>query len=229
MSFLAKVNDYNVVDIPGTMFRKGFVVADWLRSEIDPLIKGGNLYGGFRAFPASLSRNRMFQESPKVLLVRDPRDALVSQYFSDAYSHALPENDEQAANGRDIFLRKRSEALSTSIDEFVLKHARNLCRVLMDYQGLLSDSSCLTFRYEDVVFTKRDMIGKVIAHFDWSCPDRMIDRILELVDEFPAVEEPKAFVRKVVPGDHLQKLSPATVAKLNDLLKDPLKHFGYSC
>ena len=55
------------------------------------MIVPGRVYGGFRSMPLVFAQSELYRRSRKILLVRDPRDALVSEYFSLAYSHGLPE------------------------------------------------------------------------------------------------------------------------------------------
>nr|MBA3810888.1 hypothetical protein [Caulobacteraceae bacterium] len=43
----------------------------------------------------------------------------------------------------------------------------------------------------------------------------------------PPVEDPSAHVRKVTPGDHVDKLKPATIAALNTRLAPILRDHGY--
>jgi hypothetical protein len=43
----------------------------------------------------------------------------------------------------------------------------------------------------------------------------------------PDEERPTEFVRRVSPGDHIDKLSPATIARLNELLRQPMDLLGY--
>jgi predicted HAD superfamily phosphohydrolase len=44
----------------------------------------------------------------------------------------------------------------------------------------------------------------------------------------PAEENPAQFVRRVTPGDHLEKLDAATIAALDDILHEELRRFGYA-
>jgi hypothetical protein len=43
----------------------------------------------------------------------------------------------------------------------------------------------------------------------------------------PAEENPTEFVRKVVPGDHREKLGIATIRRLDEMLADEMATFGY--
>ena len=78
-------NGYNYVDVAGTLFNKNIKVGEWVKNPaINAIIKGGNVYSGFRNFPAGAWNNPVSLAAKKVLLVRDPRDALVSEYLSNA-------------------------------------------------------------------------------------------------------------------------------------------------
>lgn len=48
------------------------------------------------------------------------------------------------------------------------------------------------------------------------------------MDRRPAQERPDKHVRRVTPGDHREKLQPATIARLNEAFGDVLERFGYS-
>lgn len=221
---MAAENDVAVVDIPGRMFRAGFTVADWSNLDLAPLIRRGNMYSGFRAFPLAFNELEGFAEMPKIFMFRDPRDALVSQYFSDAYSHSIPEGD---GKGRELFLKKRAEALESDINDWVLDKCGALRKTMMDYTGMLSDENCLLLRYEDYVFQKRRLIFKVAKHFGWTMTEGRIEKILKLVDMVPDAEDEKRFIRKAVPGDHVEKLRKDTIRRLNQKLGAVLEAYDY--
>src|SRR5581483_992537 len=108
----------------------------------------GNVYGGFRNYPSGFEQNRFFREGKKVLLVRDPRDALVSEYFSSAYSHSLPSTGGEDGAKADL-LNQRRQALATPIEESVLEHAKSMRRTVAEYLPLARDPNTLVLRYED--------------------------------------------------------------------------------
>src|ERR1022692_845783 len=76
-SDLARVNRCRFVDVGGVFFDANIPAADW-SADVGwlPIVRPGNMYGGFRAMPRALEDQQIFQASPKVLMVRDPRDAL---------------------------------------------------------------------------------------------------------------------------------------------------------
>lgn len=226
ISLLARRNRINLVDVPGTFFRNGFVAADWMATEMAGIMKPGNLYLGFRSFPTSFSETPAFASSLKAFMFRDPRDALVSQYFSDAYSHSVPK-EGVSGRGGEAFMKKRSEALAEDIDNYVIKHARSMGRTLLSFEGMLNDPTCLTLRYEEYVFQKKRLINKILQHFDWSCHPGQIENILKQVDDVPENEDKQRFVRKVIPGDHRSKLKPETIRELDGRLREVLHVFDY--
>lgn len=227
LSYLAARNIVNVVDLPGTFFRKGLVATEWATINLDDLIRPGNLYLGFRAFPPKLADSALFAEGRKVFMFRDPRDALVSQYFSDAYSHAIPAKSESIGSGRDVFLKKRETALSSSIDDYVIKHAKALHNTLDRYTPMLDDPSCLCLRYEDYIFQKRRLIYKIVKHFGWTIKPGQVNALLQIVDTVPQAEDKTRFIRKAIPGDHQEKLTEDTKRKINRILQPILDRYDY--
>jgi len=212
------------VDIPGAFFRSGLTFNHVTTLDFNSLIKPGNIYTGFRAFPTNLAKAPGYEAALKLFMFRDPRDALVSQYFSDAFSHSLPAGDTK---GRELFLKKRDEAKATDINEWVLAKAGSLRRTLLGYQNVLKDDKTLILRYEDYVFQKRRMIRKIQAHFGWNVHGSHIDKIIEDIDFVPEHEDRTRFVRKAIPGDHTVKLSRETIQRLNNRLGDVLELYDY--
>lgn len=225
---LARNNGYHYVDVAGTMFRANISLQAWSSDPaVAEMLAEGNVYGGFRANPALLSGTPFFKEARKVLLLRDPRDALVSEYFSNAYSHKIPEASDAGDSVTKEMSERREQALSTQIDAYVLSRAVKMNRTIMDYESVCRDSQTLLMKYEDVILDKRKLIGLICKHCGWTASDQLIGKILGWADVVPSSEDEKAFVRKVVPGDHVEKLKPETIRELNRLLKPAMDLAGY--
>lgn len=224
VSALAKDCGLNYVDVAGQLFRSGSSVDSW---QFDPAISGlllpGNVLGGFRDYPYGMAAQEKFASAKKILMVRDPRDALVSEYFSNAKTHDIPET----GRSRDEMLRLREEASSQSLAEFVLARAELMQRTLLQYVPMISDPMCLILKYEDVILAKKILIDRICAHFDWNVTPEARSTIINLADVVPKVEDPNNFVRRVIPGDHKEKLSERVIDTLNDRLSESLSRFGY--
>ena len=221
---LAEANGVPVVLLPDAAFAAGYRYPDWNDNpDLFRLLRRGNLYAGFRDAPSGLFGRPAFKAAKKILLVRDPRDALVSEYFSSAFSHRLPDRKAEGS----LIERRREEALRQSVEEYVLAQAKQLNRTIDVYKPLLRDENLKLFRYEDIIFNKPAWIRDMAAHFGWQAPDALVDAIVAKRDIRPAEERPTEFVRKVDPGDHREKLSPEGIARLNAMLSPTWRQLGY--
>lgn len=225
---LAAFNNVNFVKLKEIFFDQNVKGESWLKDPaVNALIAEGNVYGAFRAMPFAFVGNQLFESSRKVLLVRDPRDALVSEYFSNAFSHPIPQASREGDEVTRLMTQQRERALSTSLDQAVTKAAANMNETLMGYAGVRDDPNTRLFKYEDVILDKRRLIEGMCDHFGWNITEKFLSHILSWADVLPQAEDQTAFVRKVVPGDHREKLSPETILNLNRILKSSMDLFAY--
>lgn len=216
-------NQAHAVDIPGKMFQEGYRYIDWNTPSLRGLCWPGNIYIGFRDAPTALYGDPVFTRGRKILMVRDPRDALVSEYFSNAYSHLMPETGAEEST----LAKERIAARQATIAEYVCKRSAHLDATVEQYAPLLEDPTVKLIRYEDVILNKREWIKDIAAHFEFNIDDTLVDNILGWADVVPDAENEKAFVRRVVPGDFRNKLSPELIKQIEDGLSDIWEKFGY--
>lgn len=221
---LADMNAVRYVDVAGKLFEKGVTVPSWQNDAgMQALLHGGNLFGGFRNAPLGLVGHDLVAGAPKILLVRDPRDALVSDYFSSAFSHSLPEGGDE----RDVLLAARSSALRATIGEWVLRRAPGFRQTMRDYDPFLAMPGMRVYRYEQAILDKGWFLRDACRHFGWQVTDHQVSLILGWADVMPEEEKPTQFVRKVRPGDHRDKLDDRTIAALNEIFAAELDAFDY--
>lgn len=225
---LAKRSGRHFLDVAGTFFQAGVPEHDW---RTDPavlrLVVAGQLHGGFRAMPTVFAQSPLWRPARKILLVRDPRDALISEYFSTAYTHSLPR--AQAGGGlRASFLAEREAARRASVEAYVLTKAATLNRTMMEYEAAARDPATRVFRYEDVILRKREWVRAIEAHYGWApAVESYLDDMMGWADVVPQEERPDQFIRRVLPGDHKEKLSAKAIAQLNAMLAPSMRLFGY--
>jgi hypothetical protein len=221
---LADMNGVNFVDIPGVLFQKGHKVPEWQRdAALCTLVRPGNLYGGFRNFPFAIQGHEIFAASKKVLQVRDPRDALVSEYFSNAHSHSLP----TSGAAREDLIKLRQEALASDIENYVRRTAPRFKQTLREYLTLKPGQDLKILRYEACIMRKRELLKELCSFFGWTATEAQLDAIVGWADIVPAEERPTEFIRRVRPGDHVEKLRPRAIKYLNELFAEEMAHFGY--
>ena len=78
-----------------------------------------------------------------VFVVRDPRDMIISNYFSMKYSHAIIHDDIKKTRTRYLDMNL-DDGIESNINNFENVHARYLC----EWQKLLDDPSVLFLSYE---------------------------------------------------------------------------------
>jgi hypothetical protein len=213
-----------IIDVAGRLFQAGVRVNQWRHDPaLSDIFLPGNIYGGFRDAPFALFEQPIFASARGILLVRDPRDALSSEYFSNAFTHSLPA--EGAA--REQMLKEREAALSASIEEFARTNAMRFRLTMREYLPLLSHPGFKIYKYEEAIMDKAWFLRDSADFLGLPVTDEQIGLILGWADVKPETERPTQFIRRVTPGDHKTKFSPALIADLNDIFADELVKFGY--
>ena len=214
------------VSIPDTLFKEGIFEKDWEKDEgILNLISSGRIYYGFRHLPEILLNESVrLRDKKSILLVRDPRDALVSQYFSYGgkyVSHMLLSKNKEA------FLKDRQATSHMDIDQYVLLAAGDYLNKLKRYKENLNFDNVLLFKYEDIYIDKRKFLSGIFLHFGITVESSLLDKIAAKNDVRPELEDVTKHIRKGAPGDHVNKLLPGTISKLNAIYAETCAWFGY--
>ena len=160
-----------------------------------------------------------------VLVVRDPRDILVSDYFSIAYSHAIPDGEK-----KEVYLARREAALAASIDEHVLQNAERLRAVFQKYEEHLFPvcPGVHVARYEDMVEDFAPWLDALLAACGLEINNTVRRQLIATHEaRRPKGENIHKHLRKGMPGEHREKLQPATLERLNTIFELPLSRFNY--
>ena len=206
--------------IAKTAFNQGVEEGNFNADICELFAPRGYGFYGFRYLPPYLKGFDLSQFK-KFLLVRDPRDILVSHYFSMKKSHAIPEGEMG-----NRLLQQRQNIQSLNIDEYALSKAQIFDKIFKSYITI-DDSLLKVFKYEDIVFNKSAWIEDILRFLDFNLATDKIEAIASRHDIFPNVEKPDSHIRKVTPGDHKDKLKPETIKKLNDIFAPVLAKYGY--
>lgn len=168
-----------------------------------------------------VSRSDFVRDRRLVCLIRDPRDILVSSYYSFGFSHGLSPDPEFARHQRE----HRDWAQSKTVDEYCLQRAPAMNEIFQRLGELLETAGDATLlRYEDMID-------------DWESFAPKLSRCLELDEHALQIlyrrsrprkrENLQRHRRSGRPGGFREKLSPDTVAELDRILGDVLDRFGY--
>lgn len=214
------------ISIPEVAFKQGIPTELWeTNDELNSVIQDGYCYRGFRHYPDFLEKNKLINERKKILLVRDPRDAIVSAYFSFAKSHRLPKSGQLLED----MVKSRQVLQSVAIEDYTLSRASKVKEAFNKYnQYLTKDSLLKIYRYEDIIFNKFEWIKSMSSFLNLSLEDRKIHKIAQNNDIIPDKEDVEQHIRKAKPGDHKEKLSSECISKLNEILVDILERYNYN-
>ncbi|MBU2582668.1 MAG: hypothetical protein KJ622_13215 [Alphaproteobacteria bacterium] len=128
------------------LLRRGSSNIEDSQADLDSVFEySGVVYGGFRSFPEILRNSPTFATSNRIVMVRDPRDILVSLDFSHAYSHTVPESGVARQRAEDM----RQRALRTGIDDYAVENAKSVRTHLLNLGELLfrQDNACALRRF----------------------------------------------------------------------------------
>lgn len=162
----------------------------------------------------------------RIFHVRDPRDMLVSEYFSFGWSHPTTESQGTELSDR------RKEIQEMSIDDYVLNQPQfsswpleEKFRPLVERD--LSHQSEVLVKYETMVTRFPVWVADVIRPFGFRFPRIAAARLAwKYRNEFKPTGK-TSHKRAVVPGDFRRQLRPQTIAVLNDRFGDVLEKYGY--
>jgi hypothetical protein len=191
---------------------------------------------------------RFFVDIPQVddynilLHLRDPRDVLVSMFFSYCFIHA---GEIEANTGY------RREVAERGIDAFVLDKVSETCNALRGDYGtgghvedlignlparyavyldrLLGKPNVILVKYEDMVTDYGGWLKRFIAPFPLADKPAVIEQLVSRsANFFPARRtDVMTHVRHVTPGDYKAKLQPATIERLDEVFARVLAALGY--
>jgi hypothetical protein len=180
------------------------------------LQKHGYFYGAFRSFYP-------FPDIDKfkiILVLRDPRDVLTSFYFSTLYNHPLSSKDLHD---------DRKKYANYTIDDYVLELAPAMQKNYKAYcENLLNKHNVLFLKYEDMITNFKPWLKKLNTFIGVGDNKEQIEQIVQSTSFKVDKEDPKSFIRNVKAGDHLRKLKPETIEKLNEIFYSELKTLNYA-
>ncbi|MCF6263989.1 MAG: sulfotransferase [Xanthomonadales bacterium] len=212
----------NYVNVPtfslfNSAFDQGVHTSEIQEDSLKLFKKTGYVYTGFRHFPLF---NMDIKGAPVVWLVRDPRDILVSLYYSILKSHVIPK-------GLVSLVKSRKATEKTDINQFVLNRAKTFNQQFQRYQKMLVSSDLKIYKYEDVIYEKEIWLTDIIAKLGIEYNPRLVRNIARDFNILPKKENNNKHIRQVHPGNHTTKLESQTIQELNKVLSEFLTCFGY--
>jgi hypothetical protein len=154
-------------------------------------------------------------------MVRDPRDVLVSSYYSFGFTHRLSRVDEI----RETQQKFRDEIQTTNIDDYVLNHSEQIEDGYRRVAALRE--ACprhIVLRYEDMIDDWQTFADGLTTYVDLK--PSVLDELYRLSRPKPT-EDSTSHHRSGKTGDFERKLSARTIVQLNARLAGILRDYAY--
>ena len=219
----------NHADINGYAFDTDFPFLDHLSAEEmeryqHVFKKKGYLYSTFGGMVEGIPELEKYRI---VFFIRDPRDILVSSYYSQAFSHVVP---DKTGSKHDGFMKRREWARASTIDEYALTESIKVNSILEKYCNLLLKPYRNTYvtTYEDMIADFSRWLDALLKYCELTISDGLRSKIISDNSHLrPMTEDVQKHLRKGVAGDYKEKLQPATIQQLNRTFAAALELFGY--
>lgn len=160
----------------------------------------------------------------RIFHLRDPRDMIVSEYFSFGWIHA---DDD------DLLEARRREIQQMSIDDYVIGQSEQSTWPLeKKYLPLINynfDPQRETVvKYNQMVTNFPRWCAKVVAAYGFRFPKLLTLRLAwRYRNEFKTSAESMQHKRRITPGDFREKLKPETIKILNRRFEAVLERFEF--
>lgn len=163
-----------------------------------------------------------------ILSIRDPRDILVSSFYSTAFSHDVP---PITSNKREAFIEKRALTKKMGIDQFAIEESNRVYSTFSNYHEMLNrkENNVTVVKYEDMITNHENWLNKLVSNTDIELSLKLKKSFINNYKKTRIKKENKySHNRKGKSGDFKEKLSPSTIKFLNEKFEMLLKFYGYN-
>lgn len=208
------------LDLAGYIWNmKAAPVYEYIQEHSSLIRPTGHIYVPLREYV----RVGRLEEFRPIVMVRDPRDVLVSHFYSIAYSHNLPAHPYRRAQ----FASERERVKTMEVDDYVLEQLNHFRNTFAHYASL-ADRGAPVLRYEDMILRFDQWLADLGRALGIECDERDLEVLKEMSG---AGEKPTGDVFKHVrnrqPGEHNERLSRATISVLDEQFEGILRRLGY--
>lgn len=161
-----------------------------------------------------------------IFFLRDPRDVLVSAYYSFGYSHGRPENAKHKKKAQ----ARRAAIKNKSIDEFAIEEARNWVVPLYESYAELRETSAshLFLSYDFYIEDPSSFITEICDYLAIDIDMSEKKKLIDLASPIQENLQPERHQRSGRSRQFLSELKGETIDELNEILENVLLHWRFS-
>lgn len=205
LSKLLLLNNFKIKNIAGESFNSSFDEEEYCINSMYA-VKDNHYYGCFRGPYAN--KLPTLNDLKIIIQVRNPLDCLVSAYFSFTNSHILPPDTLK----RKDFIERSKIILEQGIDKFCLNEINGYIERFKVIDSIVSKHPDFKLLYyEDMVLDNSNWQREIINFVGSDiCYEDFQQNIGDMFS-IPLNEDINVHKRKVLPGDHIDKLKLSTI------------------
>ena len=176
---------------------------------------------------AALTFERCLDSSELRLVaqVRDPRDCIISLYYSLIYSHPPPAQGP----AKEKYQRNLAVTQSADLETFVRKQARQYAVRMHVLQDVFQRAqNGILLRYETMVGAPPEWLSALCEFLRIDLSPQIANWVSKEMCTNDLVEDVSRHKRQVFPGDFRRKLTASMQDQLTSMLRPHLDAFGYS-
>ena len=160
-----------------------------------------------------------------IYMMRDPRDILVSDYYSKRDVHLLPPKTNETGSKK--FKEYRKEMQTTDINDFVIDQSDYVFNKFYSYKEFMNsiNGKKLITKFELMVDDYENWLYQLVSFTELNIPPGLIDRLLS-ENENKKIGNTN-YVRSGKSGDYKSELKKETIDLLNNKFKDVLNNNDY--
>lgn len=159
-----------------------------------------------------------------IFFLRDPRDVIVSAYYSFGYSHGIPKATKQQEKQR----KQRQKIQQQGIDNYAKESAIGWLNLYMKYRELLESSdSYLYLSYDEFKDNTLEFINKIVSFLEINISDQEAKK---LAKEASPISEQKDITKHKRSGksqQYKEELKPETINYLNETFSEILDYWQF--
>lgn len=190
----------------------------------------GNMYGPIRLsldvgpvykkFVEPILEQKILQRHKAICFIRDPRDIIVSYFYSEAYSHVISSNPTISS----IQLQRREHAIKIGLDQYAIEKADHLNEKFKLMADILQENAnAVLLRYEDMIYDYDNFYKKLSD----AIPLPLETKEMIFTYTRPRQGSNYSHRRSGERGNYIKELKPETIKVINEKLKANLDYFNY--
>ena len=181
----------------------------------------GEIYAPLR-FPIDFAGRKNFKH---IFFLRDPRDVVVSAYYSFGFTHPLPNN----IKARMRVQEKRQSIQQQGIDNYAITESKErFLPIYEEYIELIETcSSFLYLRYSDFQDDTIQFIEIISDFLEVNISKEEIQELATKASPIQITRDNSKHKRSGKSKQYLEELKPDTINTLNEIFSEVLKYWDF--